>query len=385
MYPNLSYLFNDFFNTSIDSWTSVFKTYGMSLVIAFGICSIILKGELRRRESIGLINPIVRTESTHWTENIFLTAISTIIGYKMVHIALNLSVFKINSRDMILSWDGNVLGGLFFLLCSVTIIYYSIDHVKSFDNEKTSFYKLSTHLTIFMIIIGLVFNKLFGIFEVDFDGKTFSQIFNNSGTNFFGGLFGGMLGAYIFCKLHKIPYHNLLDSISPVLMLGYAIGRLGCHISGDGCWGIDNHLSKPNWFLLPNWLWSYNYPHNVADRGINMVNTIGEHNKILETPVFPTSLYEAIFGFTMFLILWQMRKKVLRPYLLFIYFLLSMGIERFFIEFMRINNKYTYVGLHLSQAQFISLLLIIVSTSFLFYTNLITKYQPILSKNESNK
>jgi phosphatidylglycerol---prolipoprotein diacylglyceryl transferase len=374
MYPNLSYLFNDFFNSPLDNWASVFKTYGMSLVFTFGICSIILKSELRRRESIGLINPFICSKYTKWAENIFLIAISAIIGYKIIHIAQNLSIFKTYSREMILSSDGNVIGALSFILCSIGILYYSHEDV---EKEKTSFYTLSVHLTIFIVIFALIGNKLFGIFEVNFEEKTLTQIFNESGTNFLGGLFGGMLGGYIFCKLHKIPYHNLLDSIAPVMMLGYAIGRLGCHISGDGCWGIDNNLPKPNWFFLPDWLWSYNYPHNVVDRGTNMVNTIGKYSKVLETPVFPTSLYEAIFGFTMFLILWQMRKKVTKHYVLFICFFLSMGIERFFIEFIRINSKYSFAGLYLSQAQYISLFLIIVSISFLFYRKLRSKYQPI--------
>lgn len=372
MYPNLSYLFNDFFNTPIDNWASAFKTYGISLVVTFGICSMILKSELRRRESIGLIEPFIRSKYTKWAENVFLVVISAIIGYKIIHIAYNLSTFKTYSREMILSNDGSVVGALSFILFSVGVLYYSHENV---EKEKTSFYKLSVHLTIVVVIFALIGNKLFGIFEVSFEGKSMSQIFNESGTNFLGGLFGGMLGGYIFCKLHKIPYYNLLDSIAPVMMLGYAVGRLGCHISGDGCWGIDNHLSKPNWFILPDWLWSYNYPHNVVDRGTNMINTIGKHNKILETPVFPTSLYEAVFGIAMFFVLWHFRKRVTKPYLLFIYFLLSMGIERFFIEFIRINSKYSFLGLHLSQAQFISLFLIVVSTLFLLYKNFIAKFQ----------
>jgi phosphatidylglycerol---prolipoprotein diacylglyceryl transferase len=370
MYPDLSYFFNDFFNTPIDNWTSVFKTNGVLLAFTFGICSIVLKNELKRREAIGLIKNINPSQLIQWAENSFLIALSAVTGYKMVHIALNLNAFKSNSRGMILSWEGNIYGGLFFILCAVCTIFFNYKETKSSEKKKKSFYKLSTHLTVFTIIIGLIFNKLFGILEVDFEGKTFYQIFNNSGTNFFGGLFGGILGGFIFCKLYKIPFHNLLDSIAPIMMLGYAIGRLSCHLPGDGCWGIDNPLTKPNWFILPQWLWSCNYPRNITNKGVNMVDTIGVYNKILETPVFPTPLYEAILGFIMFLILWRMRKKVIKPYLLFTYFLLLMGVERFLIEFIRINSTYYFIGLHLSQAQFISLFLILVSISFLLYTKL---------------
>ena len=373
MYPNLSYFLHDYFNLPIDSWASVFKTYGISLAITFGICSMILKNELKWREIKGLIKPIAESSLTKWTESIFIVLISAMIGYKMVYIVSNINAFKINSRDMILSWQGSIIGGIFFILCSICIVYFSHEQPQNHGKNTTNFYKLNTHMTVFIVIFALIGTKLFGIFEVDFQEKTVNQIFNESGTNFLGGLFGGLFGGYIFCQIYKIPFYNLLDPIAPVMMFGYAMGRLGCHISGDGCWGIDNNLPTPNWFIFPNWLWAYNYPHNVVDKGIDIVNTLGTHNKILEIPVFPTSLYEALFGFTMFFIFWGIRKKVAKPYLLFTYFLFFMGIERFLIEFIRINNKYYYVGFELSQAQYISLGLIIVSILSLWRINLTNK------------
>lgn len=373
MYPNLSYLFHDCFNTPFDNWTSVFKTYGISLAITFGICSMILKNELKRRELEGLIKPISTSSFSKWSENIFLILISAIIGYKMVYIGLNIDAFKLNSRDLVLSWQGNVLGSVFFTVCSMFIVYYGQE--QSNKDTTTSFSELNIHLSVVVVIFSLIGNKLFGIFEVNFEQKTIAQIFNESGTNFLGGLSGGLLGGYIFCRIYKIPFNYLLDSIAPIMMIGYAIGRVGCHLSGDGCWGIDNNSPKPKWFIFPDWLWAYSYPHNVADKGINIVNTLGKHNKILENPVFPTSLYEALFGFIMFLIFWKTRKTVIKPYILFIYFLFSIGIERFLIEFVRINNKYYFIGLYLSQAQFISLLLIICSISVLLYMTFSNKYK----------
>ena len=169
-------------------------------------------------------------------------------------------------------------------------------------------------------------------------------------------------------------------------MFGYSIGRLGCHLSGDGCWGIDNNIPKPKWFVLPNWLWSYNYPHNVVDKGITIVNSLEKHNKVLNIPVFPTSLYESIFGLIMFFIFWTIRKNIAKPYLLFVLFLFSMGIERFFIEFIRINTKYFYLGLYLSQAQFISLFLILFSSILLIYMYFKTKlHQKSLPKGDAPK
>ena len=95
-----------------------------------------------------------------------------------------------------------------------------------------------------------------------------------------------------------------------------------------------------------------------------MASIEGKYNMILERPVLPTSLYEAIFGTVMFFILWNLRKKINRPYALFMIFALSMGIERFLIEFIRINPKYFFFLLNLSQAQYISIVLVLTSSLF---------------------
>ena len=58
----------------------------------------------------------------------------------------------------------------------------------------------------------------------------------------------------------------MLDIGGPGMMLAYSVGRIGCHMSGDGDWGIININPKPfSW--LPDWLWAYTYPNNVAIEG----------------------------------------------------------------------------------------------------------------------
>jgi phosphatidylglycerol---prolipoprotein diacylglyceryl transferase len=364
MYPDLSYFLNDIFSTPLDNKFSIFKTYGLSLTLAFLVCSILLKRELKRREKLCLIDLIPYLKITSWLENFFIVAISCILGYKMFYIFLNRANFQNNSNEMILSWHGSFIGGMLFLVLSSLVVYYTKD-----PNEKRNehFYNLTQGLTVFVAIFCLIGIKTFGILEVDFQNKTFYEIFNESGTNFLGGLTGGLLAGFIFCRIYKVPLHNLLDSVAPILMIGYTIGRLGCHISGDGCWGITNSFVKPSWLIIPDWLWSYSYPHNVVDKGIDISNFEGKYKMILESPVFPTSLYEAIFGIIMFIVLLQLRKKYTQPYVVFMLYVLSMGIERFIIEFIRVNTKYSFLGLNLSQAQYISLLMIVGSGIFFIY------------------
>ena len=53
MYPDLSYLFHDLFNTPYDNWTSIFKTFGLLLALAFVGAALVVFFELRRKEKEG--------------------------------------------------------------------------------------------------------------------------------------------------------------------------------------------------------------------------------------------------------------------------------------------------------------------------------------------
>jgi prolipoprotein diacylglyceryltransferase len=79
----------------------------------------------------------------------------------------------------------------------------------------------------------------------------------------------------------------------------------------------------------------------------------------LEQPVFPTPLWEAIFGFIIFGILWALRKRITIPGMLFFIYCILNGVERFFIEKIRVNEKIMLGGLEMTQAEIISSLVFI--------------------------
>ena len=162
----------------------------------------------------------------------------------------------------------------------------------------------------------------------------------------------------------------MADSVAPALMLAYAIGRIGCQLSGDGCWGIPNILPKPHWLaFLPDWMWAFNFPHNVINHGILIPGCVGNFCRALDQPVFPTSFYETVICTVFFLILWSLRKKLSTPGLLFSIYLLLNGIERFFIELIRVNIKYNFIGIQATQAQLIAVILIITGFTGIVYFN----------------
>jgi prolipoprotein diacylglyceryltransferase len=156
------------------------------------------------------------------------------------------------------------------------------------------------------------------------------------------------------------PFH-FADATAPGLMLAYGTGRLGCHISGDGDWGIVNTAPKPDWMgFLPDWFWTYNYPNNVINEGVPINGCVGNHCMVLPEPVFPTPLYESIACILLFAVLWSFRKRIMIPGMLFAIYLIMNGVERFLIEKIRVNTQYHIGSLDITQAEIISMVLFVL-------------------------
>ena len=139
-----------------------------------------------------------------------------------------------------------------------------------------------------------------------------------------------------------------MDACAPTLLLAYGIGRIGCQVSGDGDWGIPNTAPKPDWLsFMPDWFWAYDYPNNVL--GV-----------ALDTPHWPTPLYESIASIGLFLILFSFRRKIKVAGVMFSIYLILNGLERFFIEKIRENNELDFLGFHPTQAEIISTVLVLL-------------------------
>ena len=228
-------------------------------------------------------------------------------------------------------------------------------------------------ITIVAAISGLIGARLFSIFESvaainSFIADPFGQLFSGSGLAIYGGLIVAFFVVYYYIKfVLKITPIQVMDAAAPALLIGYAIGRLGCHFSGDGDWGIVNAMPVPSWFILPDWLWSYDYPHNVNHDGIEIVGCEWLYCQKLAAPVFPTPLYETTFSLMIFALLWSLRKKLKTPGLLFFIYVTLNGVERFFIEKIRVNDKISFAGINATQAEIIATLLIFIGIIGTYY------------------
>jgi prolipoprotein diacylglyceryl transferase len=221
-------------------------------------------------------------------------------------------------------------------------------------------------IVIYAAIFGFIGAKIFHNLENwgDFVKDPVGSLISFSGLTYYGGLICAGIAILYYAKRKKITIVHLLDAMATTMMLAYALGRLGCQISGDGDWGIENMNPKPfSW--LPDWMWAYRYPHNVIGEGVPIPGCNGPYCNQLANPVYPTALYEIVACMILFFVLWSIRKKIKVPGQLFGLYLVFNGVERFLIETIRVNTRYEFLPFHPTQAEIISLLLVISGVAFI--------------------
>jgi len=204
-------------------------------------------------------------------------------------------------------------------------------------------------ITVLAIVAGFGGAKLFHILENldSFFIDPWGMIFSKGGFTFYGGLIVAALVITRYVKKKGLSVPRVIDAAAPGLMLAYGIGRIGCHLAGDGDWGIASNLAaKPGW--IPTWLWAETYPNNIL--GINLSSA----------PVYPTPLYEFAAAVVLFAVLYSLRNHKHLPGWLFWLYLTLNGIERFFIEKIRVNNRFDILGITMTQAEIIAVVLVVV-------------------------
>jgi phosphatidylglycerol:prolipoprotein diacylglycerol transferase len=365
MFPTVSHFLNYLFGIDLPL---PFNTFGVFVALAFVAGYWAFSQEAKRKEALGLIKPTVRKVVVGEPASIaslFTNAFfGFLVGYKLIYALMNYKLFVSDSQLVLLSGKGNLFGGL---ALAALFAYWEYK-----EKEKTKLpkpktvevtvrpHELMSTLIVWAAVWGFLGAKIFDNLE---HWDTFIQdpiggLLSFSGLTFYGGLIcGGAAVLYIARKNGIKPLH-MLDIGGPGMMLAYSVGRIGCHLSGDGDWGIVNLNPKPvSW--LPDWLWAYTYPNNVANEGVPIANCIGKFCNELPQPVYPTPLYEVIAAFLIFLVLWKIRHRIKLPGMMFGIYLMFNGLERFLIELIRVNSKYNVAGIPFTQAELIATLLFI--------------------------
>jgi prolipoprotein diacylglyceryl transferase len=227
-------------------------------------------------------------------------------------------------------------------------------------------------ITILAAISGLVGARLFSIVESEENIRAFirdplDQLLSGSGLAIYGGLILAFICVYIYVKRKDMKPIHVMDAVAPALIMGYAVGRLGCQFSGDGDWGIENTAAMPGWWFLPEWAWSYTYPHNVLNDGVMIEGCLWQYCHQLNPGVYPTPLYETFFSLIIFSILWILRKRITIPGVLFFLYVFLNGVERFWIEKIRTNPDINLLGMKATQAEYVAALLVVTGIVGMVY------------------
>jgi phosphatidylglycerol:prolipoprotein diacylglycerol transferase len=145
----------------------------------------------------------------------------------------------------------------------------------------------------------------------DVKGDLLGNIFSGSGLVWYGGAIGGAVAVCLWAWRRGFLGLTLLDVCAPALAIGYAVGRVGCQISGDGDYG--KAWDGP---------WAMAYPHGTVPT---------------TQTVHPTPIYETLAMGLAAWALWRAR-NAFRPGVLFACYLVLAGSERFLVEFLRRND-----------------------------------------------
>lgn len=375
MYPTISDLILDLFGINIPL---PIQSFGFMMAIAFLVAAYTLQLELKRKEKDGLIfsftKNVVKGKPASRGELFSTFLIGFALGYKLIYALLNYDLFVQDTQGILLSLDGNFLGGLAVGGLMTYMQYREFEKLKLptpvNEVQEVHPYELVSNITIIAAVSGIIGAKIFHNLENlhEFEIDPIGTLFSFSGLTMYGGLILATFAVMRYSYRNGIHPMIIADVCAPGLMLAYGIGRIGCHISGDGDWGIVNLSAKPNFLSwMPDWMWSYNYPHNVISDGIPIPGCEGRHCMMLPDPVFPTPFYEAIGCILLFFVLWRLRKVLVNPGQLFAAYLLLNGIERFSIEQIRVNNKFNVLGFVLTQAEVIALVLMALGVVGLLY------------------
>jgi len=354
-----------------------FQSFGLFVAIAFICAYWAFTQEFKRKEKQGYIHSFKKTiivgakiTSSELLINAFF---GFVLGYKLVDAALNYNALINDTQGFVLSLRGNWIGGIIGAGIFAYWSYYENKKQVLPEPKKQEVtvhpYELMGSILLWSAIFGFAGAKVFNALENwgEFMKDPVGMLIGFSGLTFYGGLICGGAAVLYIAHKHGIKMLDMLDIGAAGMMLSYGLGRIGCQMSGDGDWGINNFSPKPHWLSwAPNWMWASRFPHNVNGEGVPIPGCHGKYCNELLLSVFPTSFYESVICILLFLFLWSIRNKVKTSGVLFGIYMILAGIERFFIELIRVNTKYHAFGINFTQAELISVLMVLGGAVLIF-------------------
>jgi len=214
-------------------------------------------------------------------------------------------------------------------------------------------------LGVYVIVCSLLGARIFYVIENhnQFQNGQWLDAFKiwQGGLVFYGGLFGAIAVAWYWFKVEKWPFSYAFDLVAPYILLGHAIGRVGCFLNGC-CYGNVADLHQ-----------------GIFDWGHGWVFQGGED----QLPHLPTQLWELAGDLALFfLLLWVRRWTIRTPWLTISLYGLTYGLLRYIIEIWRLDRSVHFLVTFRSASQATSAVLIVLSLGAILWA---------ITKNRSDK
>lgn len=243
-----------------------------------------------------------------------------------IHIGMNPILVTIGSVEV--RWYGVMVS-----LAILTVVVWTYFSAKKAGIPGDIVYTSA----LWAIPFGLVISRLVEVVDrLDFYSNNPGEVFSFSGLTIYGGVLGGVLGAWIYNRIRGQPFGRLADAAAPGVILGQAVGRIGCTINGC-CYGTPTTLP---------WGFVYTNHNSYAPLGVSTQ---------------PTVVYELLFDLAVFGVLLYLRRRLKVEGSLFLVYLATYSVGRFLFSYLRENA--TYGGLR--EAQIIALAVVVISVPLL--------------------
>ncbi|MEO6191103.1 MAG: prolipoprotein diacylglyceryl transferase family protein, partial [Saprospiraceae bacterium] len=241
MYPDLSYILHALFGTSPDNGFSLVKTFGLLLGIAIATSGFVLIFELKRKEALsqikGRIENVIVYKPIDWLEILLQSFFNFLFAFKLGLLMFHYKDFQRNPSSAIFSLEGNWTLGLIVGLLTAIYWFNRMQKQTSKDVRRADVFIRPVErvipITIMAGAYGILGSKLFSVFENfgDFLRDPIHSFFSGSGLTIYGGLILAFIMVYRYFVKKGLHTLHMIDACAPTLMVGYGIGRLGCHFS----------------------------------------------------------------------------------------------------------------------------------------------------------
>lgn len=190
------------------------------------------------------------------------------------------------------------------------------------------------NLVAFVALAGILGAKVWHVIDTPDDRLTLEILKSVSaligwfrgGFAWFGGFVAGIATLLLLARRYRVSMLTMLDLSSSAAAVGYAVGRIGCLISGDGDYGRPTNLP-----------WGMAFPDGL----VSTTKTCPQWGALPDCRVHPTPIYEFLVCVLIYAYIWRRGTRSilhpLAPGVITGEFLILFGLERFLVEFIRIN------------------------------------------------